>query len=316
MILTNEDLKERYAWSLDRKVEESCDRIVDWYSRFGGRVSVSFSGGLDSTVLLDLVRNKCGYPDVPAVFSNTGLEFPENVHFVRSFPNVHEIRPKRGFRQVIEIFGYPVVSKRVSQYVGEVQRAKGETATKRLRLTGIKSDGTHNKLGEISEVWKPLISASFKVSDACCRILKKEPLRRAQKLYGPPFIGTRAQESKQRELSYKSTGCNAYQLAEPHSTPIAFWTGQDIKEYIKRESLPYSPLYDMGYNRSGCMWCLLGAHHADDNRFELLAKTHPRVYAFCRDRLGLFDVLGVVKKMWDQKFMSESQKKQKSFNFE
>ncbi|MEO5364645.1 MAG: phosphoadenosine phosphosulfate reductase family protein, partial [Magnetococcus sp. DMHC-8] len=111
-VLTDEELKARYAWSLDRKIEESCDRIIDWHSRFGGRVSVSFSGGLDSTVLLDLVRNKCGYPDVPAVFSNTGLEFPENVHFVRSIPNVHEIRPKRGFRQVIETFGYPVVSKR------------------------------------------------------------------------------------------------------------------------------------------------------------------------------------------------------------
>ena len=65
--LTDEELKARYAWSLDRKIEESCDRIVDWHSRFGGRVSVSFSGGLDSTVLLDLVRllaslmNGCEY---------------------------------------------------------------------------------------------------------------------------------------------------------------------------------------------------------------------------------------------------------------
>ncbi len=301
-VLTDEELKARYAWSLDRKIEESCDRIVDWHSRFGGRVSVSFSGGLDSTVLLDLVRNKCGYPDVPAVFSNTGLEFPENVHFVRSIPNVHEIRPRRGFRQVIETFGYPVVSKRVSQYVGEVQRAQGETATKRLRLTGMTSRGTKSRLGEIPDVWKPLVTCGFRVSDKCCDVLKKEPLARAMKLFGPPFVGTRAEESMQRELSYKQHGCNAYHMQSPRSTPIAFWTGQDIREYIQRESLPYSPLYDMGYDRSGCMWCLLGAHHADDNRFELLAKTHPRVYAFCRDRLGLFDVLRVVQTLWNDRY--------------
>ncbi|MBF0399944.1 MAG: phosphoadenosine phosphosulfate reductase family protein [Magnetococcales bacterium] len=301
-VLTEQDLQERYAWGIDRKIEESCNRIVDWYSRHNGHVCISFSGGLDSTVLLDLVRNKCGYEDVPAVFSNTGLEFPENVQFVRSFANVVEVRPRRNFRQVIEKFGYPVVSKRVAQYAGEVQRAKGDTATLRLRMTGVKSDGSVSKLGELPEVWKPLVSAPFKVSDACCRILKKEPLRRVQKMYGPPFIGTRAQESKQRELTYKTTGCNAYHLAEPHSTPIAFWTHADVKEYIKRESLPYSKLYDMGYTRSGCMWCMFGAHYRDDDRFCLLEVTHPKIYRYCKEKLKLFDVLDFIVDLWENRF--------------
>ena len=41
----------------------------------GGAVFVSFSGGKDSTVLLKLVREL--YPDVKAVFCDTGLEYPE-----------------------------------------------------------------------------------------------------------------------------------------------------------------------------------------------------------------------------------------------
>jgi len=50
-------------------------------------VYVSFSGGLDSTVLLHIVRNYL-YDDIPAVFADTGLEYPELVKFVKTFNNV------------------------------------------------------------------------------------------------------------------------------------------------------------------------------------------------------------------------------------
>lgn len=299
MVLSPDDVLRQTFWSLDRKIEETVNRIIDWYVRHNGRVFVSVSGGLDSTVLLDLVRRVAGYPDVPGVFSNTGLEFQENKDFVRSLPNILEVRPKRSFTEVISRFGYPVVSKRVSQYIGEVQSAKGDTATKRLRMTGIKTNGEFTELGRIPPKWQPLVNADFKISDACCRILKKAPLRQAEKLYGAPFVGTRAEESNQRMLVYRQFGCNAYELKSPRSTPMAFWSHQDVLRYIKREKLSYSALYDMGYNRSGCMWCMLGAHNAGDRRFALLKKTHPKVWEFCRDRLGLFKVMDEVKRVRD-----------------
>jgi 3'-phosphoadenosine 5'-phosphosulfate sulfotransferase (PAPS reductase)/FAD synthetase len=65
---------------------------MDWYVRHDGKVAVNFSGGVDSTVLLDLAR-RC-YPDIPIVFVNTGLEFPEIVEFVHKTPNVTELRPQ------------------------------------------------------------------------------------------------------------------------------------------------------------------------------------------------------------------------------
>ena len=60
------------GWSLERKIQVTQTRILEWYLRFGGQVFVSFSGGKDSTVLLDIARRV--YPDIPAVFVDTGLE--------------------------------------------------------------------------------------------------------------------------------------------------------------------------------------------------------------------------------------------------
>ena len=80
MKLSPRTLKERQAWPLDTKVQWALRQIRIWYDYWDGKVYVAFSGGKDSTVLLHLVRSL--YPDVPAVFCNTGLEFPEIVEFV------------------------------------------------------------------------------------------------------------------------------------------------------------------------------------------------------------------------------------------
>lgn len=75
-------------------------------------VYVSFSGGKDSTVLKHIVDGM--YDDVPAVFVNTGLEFPEIQKFATSQPNVVVLRPKLSFTEVLKNYGYPVGSKRIS----------------------------------------------------------------------------------------------------------------------------------------------------------------------------------------------------------
>ena len=72
---TKEQLKHLQSLPLEEKVQITIGRIIQWYNYWNGDVYVSFSGGKDSTVLLHLVRSI--YPDVPAVFSNTGLEYPE-----------------------------------------------------------------------------------------------------------------------------------------------------------------------------------------------------------------------------------------------
>lgn len=113
---TIQDLQQLQALPLNLKVALTKQRIRAWIHEYGeDGVYVSFSGGKDSTVLLDIVRQD--YPNVPAVFCNTGLEFPEILQFVKTKENVVWLRPKMSFRQVVEKYGYPMFGKEISTAV-------------------------------------------------------------------------------------------------------------------------------------------------------------------------------------------------------
>ena len=113
---TISDLYQMQSMPLHIKVRMTQNRIRGWIDEYGeDGVYVSFSGGKDSTVLLDMVRKM--YPGVLAVFVDTGLEYPEIREFVKTFDNVTWLKPKKTFRQVIEEYGYPFISKEVSDKV-------------------------------------------------------------------------------------------------------------------------------------------------------------------------------------------------------
>lgn len=102
---TKSELAQMQSLPLKIKIQMTKRRIREWYEFWDGQVYVSFSGGKDSTVLLHMVREL--YPDVEAVFVNTGLEYPEIQKFVKTFDNVTILRPKMRFDEVIKKYGYP-----------------------------------------------------------------------------------------------------------------------------------------------------------------------------------------------------------------
>ena len=108
-------LQELQALPLWRKIQITQARIIEWYQHFNGQVYVSFSGGKDSTVLLDLARRI--FPDIEAVFVNTGLEYPEIQKFVKTFDNVTILRPSMRFDEVIKKYGYPLISKETASVI-------------------------------------------------------------------------------------------------------------------------------------------------------------------------------------------------------
>jgi 3'-phosphoadenosine 5'-phosphosulfate sulfotransferase (PAPS reductase)/FAD synthetase len=280
---TLDDLRKKQFWPLDLKIAYSKALIHSFYRTCNKRVYVSFSGGKDSTVLLHLVRSII--PRVPAVFFDTGLEFPETRNFVKSKDNVVIIRPLLTFKQVIEKYGYPVGGKNVAHWVDLAQRGLP---------SGIKQMSSDSKYGYKKYNW--LVDAPFRISERCCDALKKEPATRYYNETGQaPIIGTRVEESQIRTEVWLANGEINIQSKIPKCTPLSIWTDKDISDYIRRYDLDISEIYSKGYNRTGCAFCMFGIF-ADPNRFLLLKATHPKLWAYCmkdvsQGGLGMAEVL-------------------------
>lgn len=155
---TRKELKQLQSLPLEVKIKKSQKRICEWVEYYGeDGVYVSFSGGKDSTVLLDIVRKM--YPGIEAVFVNTGLEYPEIVDFVKRFDNVTILRPKKNFRQVLTEYGYPVISKEVSATIEQAKQTPWGAKYQRLH-------GTSDSGFDFSR-YLFLEDAPFKISDRC-----------------------------------------------------------------------------------------------------------------------------------------------------
>ena len=320
---TREDLKAMQALDLEDKIAIAQVRIREWYEHWNGKVYVSFSGGKDSTVLLHLVRKL--YPGVPAVYCDTGLEYPEVREHAFSTPNVTVLRPKMDFRSVIAKYGYPVLSKEVSQRIEEVRKNPKARASIRF-LTGVNEDGSKTAYGA-SDLALRVLNSDFAVSHKCCAIMKKAPFAEFEKKSGMKmYNGMMAEEGRRRETSYFLYGCNAFNNVRPSSRPLMTWTEQDVLHYIKHEGLKIPAVYGeivpamnaedtsgqcrmfgddcrltlTGVSRTGCMFCGFGAHlEKEPNRFQRMKKDYPKIWAYClkpwdKGGLGMKEVLDFI----------------------
>lgn len=297
-------LLQMQSLSLEEKIHASKLRIKEFHEHFDGQVHVSFSGGADSTVLLDLCRRV--YPDTKAVFCNTGLEYPEIVRFVKSTPNVDIVRPKMSFKEVLNKYGYPVISKEVAKDIREIRTTKSEHL-RRLRLYG-DNNGRLSPMSKLPSKYLCLLDAPFKISDQCCSVLKKAPLDSYGKQNGTyAIVGVQAEESMRRKESYMRYSCNAFLLKKPQSRPLMFWRKQDTLQYLKQFNIPYckdiygeivqteNGLKFTKENRTGCVFCMFGAHKECPTRFQRLQKTHPSLWRYCLEDIGLRPVLDYLK---------------------
>ena len=241
-------------------------------SAFDCQVYVSFSGGKDSTVLADLCARVCqmyGWT-LYLLFVNTGLEYPEIQKFVKTFAewlrNTYQIevvldvvRPEMRFDEVIKKYGYPTISKEVSNTIAGAKNSikKGVYSHRLCKLGVLKSEyGWLLDNGEFDyerslskslyrqDKWRFLLDAPFDVSSYCCDVMKKKPSKKYEKETGrKAIIGTMAWESQNRKTAWMIHGCNAFESKRPTSQPMSFWTEQDVLHYIQKYNIPYCSVY-------------------------------------------------------------------------
>ena len=114
---TREELSQLQGLPLSIKIRMTENRIREWIREYGeDGVYISFSGGKDSTVLMDIIRNRMEY-NIPAVFVDVPTQYPELRDFAKTFDNVTVLKPKISFMEVCEKYGFPLISKEVSECV-------------------------------------------------------------------------------------------------------------------------------------------------------------------------------------------------------
>lgn len=342
MARTQEELDALIALPLDLKIELTKQRIREWVERYGiNGVCVSFSGGKDSTVLLDIARSMYGN-DIAAVFSDTGLEYPELRKFVKQFENVDVIKPEQSFVDVISQYGYPVISKECAETVSGARIGLARhDGTYQYAIDKIYENGRYARVNGIKNryalpKYKPLLSVDFNISPRCCHISKKNPMKKYYKQTGrKAIIGTMTEESANRRTDWLLHGCNAFDTGIARSKPMSFWTEQDVLQYIKEKNLTIVSVYGdiverkdkknkcklctTGCDRTGCIYCGFGLHlEKGETRFQKLKVTHPKQWAYClngggydmdglwkptKDGLGMRHVFDVLNELYGQDYI-------------
>ena len=117
------DLYQMQSMSLNDKIRMTKCRIKEWVNTYGeDGVYVGFSGGKDSTVLGHIIREVCGYKNIPFVFADVPTQYPELKQFAMTFDNLVILKPKISFAEVCEKYGFPMISKEVSNCVSGARK--------------------------------------------------------------------------------------------------------------------------------------------------------------------------------------------------
>ena len=279
----------------ETKLTEAQHRIEELWNETDGKCYVSFSGGKDSTVLLALIKQcqELGtVGDIPAVFSNTGIELGVTVDFVKWvkanwYPNVVMIRPEKTFDRVLKEDGKPMLSKVKSNLLSRYQRIGFTDALECLLIRGETRAHRSTYKTKIADIHLHIMHDNFpvKISQKCCEWMKKKPFEVYAKQNGMrgTLQGIRTEEGGARSVGtfrrVKNGGklCTWVKYGQIQKAPIIDWTDEDVKTYINEYNVPLSDAYTKyGFDRTGCMACPYARNVAHD--LEYLYNHEPNRY--------------------------------------
>lgn len=204
---------------------------------------------------------------------------------------------QKNFAYCVEQYGAPLLGKAASKL--DAHRINIECF--------LKYSDTASEKAELREYYDVLRECKF--SQHCCKLLKKEPSERLQADLSVDMIfkGLMASESRSRMTSIAARGAifesrrdHIPDGAFVHVSPIAFWTDDDVWEYIRGFGLNYSPLYDIRYTaedgteqhikRNGCIMCGTDIQFKN-NHLAVLRQTHPKAWQSCMEHFGYAEAL-------------------------
>lgn len=225
-------------------------------------------------------------------------------------------------QKIIQMFGFPVLSKEISSKIDLLQNPTEKNKTVRHAIitgeTGEYGGWQKNSRMKLAQKWLERFAgyenanenvnyriAPFKVSDKCCYYLKEKPCDDWAKEHNSvPFLGLMASEGGRRQKSLMLHGCNYWGKSIARSAPFAIFNRQDLLQlavdlrvpipeiYGEIRKTPDGTLYTTKAQRTGCSMCGFGIHlEKRPHRFDKLYWENPKEWEFwmykcCTDDKG------------------------------
>lgn len=299
-LYTEAQVREMWKRTYEEQIGVAQAKAIEAIVRTDGEVVVSLSRGKDSAVMLYIVAQMWSitkYKDTKklvVMFANTSNEFNCMSKYTREFCayiekefgiqiDFHEVRGDVHYFDVVEMVGFPFISKKVARQIrdvkatlkrlnltyADIEQIMPETYTRKymqecidcadklremgfndtviLNLTKITSKNDWCESYFLPVQWRPLIDSKFEFSEECCKILKKDPIKYASKEIGKllPMVGEMAAESRDRMKAYMKTGCNLFDSKQGRnkSKPLGAATESTVLRFINEKNLPIAPVY-------------------------------------------------------------------------
>ena len=252
-------------------------------------IMVSVSGGSDSDIVIDMIE-RIGYPlsKVHYVFYDTGLEFQATKLHLDFLEQKYGITIERKRAKVpvplgVKRYGYPFLSKRVSDYIHRLQKHGFQWEDKpfdelyakypkcKVALRWWCNDwGTKSKMNIEYNKWlKEFMIENppdFPISDGCCFGAKKSTAHMVENEIRPDLNiqGVRKSEGGARSSAYTSCfddvpcGTSLYR-------PVFWFKAADKNAYELSFGVEHSDCYrKYGLHRTGCSCCPFGKNFEDE----------------------------------------------------
>ena len=233
------------------KIEQSI-AIIERSLKPNRKPCLAFSGGSDSSVLLDLMC-KAGYKPV-IIWADSQMEYPGTQEYIENIASGYGLDLKiaisnRTPLEQWEATGWPMLGKLAA------------------RLWMQKNRGIMGFRINVSE---------------CCRAIKIVPARLMTKKSGcnVQITGQRGKaDDNLRGLRNIKDGDLYFQVKDNVwvANPLSGWTDAEIKGYIQENKLPEHPARTRGAKTIGCVYCGGGCQYTNSG-YRVLRKTWPEAW--------------------------------------
>ena len=271
---------------------------------FEGVCMVSVSGGSDSDIMIDLIEKSEKRCKIVYAFYDTGIEYQATKDHLSYLEKRYGITINR-VKAVVPVpiavkhYGYPFLSKNVSNYIGRLQKHKfhfSNTSSFEEDLAvypkmkvglrfwhdmwGEKSRFNISNYKSLKEFLANNSQSLARISDGCCQGAKKRTAKKAEALYKPELtvIGVRRAQAGARATAYSNCFTPAKGADPAEYRPLFFWTDEDKDAYEKSFNVVHSKCYtEYGLKRTGCAGCPFSSRWEEE--LKICERNEPKLYA-------------------------------------